>query len=95
MTTDNSSVNLILLKEAGAFTNNISDERVRAFVKYGLTTVLIRRSMDPTVAPQADFDLRFFVEALRAIGSNRDKLLCILTGDPSDMDWWPEDDPPI
>jgi hypothetical protein len=82
----------ILFEEAGVLTRAIRDERVRAFVNYGLTTVLIRRGMDPGITPQADFDLCFFAEALRAIGENRAALLRILQGEISDMEWWPDED---
>lgn len=82
----------ILFEEAGALTRAINDERVRAFVNYGLTTVLVRRGMDPSITPKADFDLRFFAEALRAMMENRSALLRILQGDVSDLEWWPEKD---
>lgn len=83
---------LVQYEEAGELTKAITDERLRAFVNYGLTTVLVRRGMTPGVEPQADFDLRFFAEALRAMGENRDALIRILQGDISDMAWWPEDE---
>lgn len=81
----------ILYEEAGALTESIGDERLRAFVNYGLTTVLVRRGMDPAITPQKDFDLRFFAEALRAMGEDRAALLRILEGEIADADWWPGD----
>lgn len=63
---------LVRYDEAGELTKDITDERLRAFVNYGLTTVLVRRGMTPGVEPQADFDLRFFAEALRAMGENQE-----------------------
>jgi len=82
---------LILHDEAGALARTIPDDRVRAFVNYGLTTVLVRRGMTPEVGLKADFDMRFFAEALRAMGENRDALLRILAGDVSEMSWWPDE----
>ena len=90
MSTQDESAKPILFEEAGALTKAVSDERLRAFMNYGLTTVLIRRGMAPDIIPQADFDLRFFAEALRSMGGNRAALLRILQGDVSDMEWWPE-----
>jgi hypothetical protein len=81
----------ILYDEAGALTKKISDERLRAFVNYGLTTILVRRGMDPAITPQADFDLRFFAEALRAMGDDRATLQRIFEGEVSDLEWWPDD----
>jgi hypothetical protein len=81
---------LVQYEEAGALIKTIADERLQAFINYGLTTVLVRRGMTPGIDPQADFDLRFFAEVLRAMGENRTALLRILQGDTSDMEWWPE-----
>lgn len=81
---------LVQYEEAGALTSEITDERLRGFVNYGLTTVLVRRGMTPGIDPTADFDLRFFAEALRAMGQNRAALLRILQGDVSQMEWWPD-----
>jgi hypothetical protein len=81
----------ILYDEAGALTESIGDERLRAFVNYGLTTVLVRRGMDPAITLEKDFDLRFFAEVLRAMGADRAALLRILEGDIADAEWWPGD----
>lgn len=90
MNNQHDSAKPILYDEAGALTKTIDDKRLRAFVNYGLTTVLVRRGMDPGITLQADFDLRFFSEALRAMGENRAVLLKILEGDISDLEWWPD-----
>lgn len=82
---------LVQYEEAGELTKTVDDERLRAFINYGLTTVLVRRGMTPGITPQADFDLRFFAEALRVMGTNRAPLLRILQGDTADMEWWPEE----
>jgi hypothetical protein len=81
---------VIQYEEARELIKTITDERLRAFVKYGLTTVLVRRGMRLGIDPQADFDLHFFAEALRAMGENRETLLSILQGNVTDMEWWPE-----
>jgi hypothetical protein len=81
---------MIRLEEAHRSIDLVDDERLRAFMRYGLTTVLLRRGVDSSVTPQAAFDLRFYVEVLRAIGGNRDVMLRILQGDVSEMEWWSE-----
>lgn len=78
--------------EALDLARTIPDEQLRAFIKFGLTTVLTRRGMTPGIDPQADFDLRFFAEALRAMGEHRAVLLRILQGDISVIEWWPDED---
>jgi hypothetical protein len=83
---------LVQYEEAGELIKTVADEHLRAFINYGLTTVLVRRGMTPGIAPQADFDLRFFAEALRAMGVNRAALLRILEGKSADMSWWPDDE---
>jgi hypothetical protein len=90
MSHDPESAVPILYDEAGDLTKKIDDERLRAFVNYGLTTVLVRRGMDPQVTLTADFDLRFFAEALRAMGENRAMLLRIFEGELSEGEWWPD-----
>ena len=92
MTGSSGLTTLLQYEEAVALTKVIPDLSLRAFVKYGLTTVLLRRGMTPGVAPESDFDLKFFAEALRAIGENRATLIKILQGNLADMEWWPESD---
>ena len=82
---------MVRFTEAGAAADSIGDKDLRAFVKYGLTTVITGRGMNSAVTPEGQFDLRFLVEALRAIGSNREDLLLILQGKSSDLAWWPEE----
>lgn len=91
MSTQRNQATLIHHEEAGALTKGIADERLRAFINYGLTTALIRRGMAPDIELQSDFDLRFFAEVLRAMGENPAALLRILQGDISDMEWWLEE----
>jgi len=50
--------------------------------------------MDPAIQPQADFDLLFLVEALRAMGENKALLLQILQGDFEHLEWWSEEELP-
>jgi len=83
---------LVQYTEACELIQTVADDHLRAFINYGLTTVLVRRGMTPGINPQADFDLRFFAEALRAMGSDRAALLRILQGKAIDMAWWPEDE---
>jgi hypothetical protein len=36
-------------------------------LEYALTTVLIRRGMNPAINAASDFDLRYFLEAIKAM----------------------------
>lgn len=81
--------NLIQIDEASRFAEDISDERIQAFVRYGLTTILLRRGMDPNIAPKGDFDLRFFVEILQSMAGNFDTLSRICQNE--DLSWWSDD----
>jgi hypothetical protein len=92
MSDQRSPASLLLYEEATSLIESIADRRLRSFVEYGLTNVLVRRGMKPGIKPQSDFDLRYFAEALRAIGENRTDLLRILRGDISAIEWWPEED---
>jgi hypothetical protein len=79
---------LILYEEAGALARKIEDNILLDFVNYGVTIVLTKRGMDPKIVPQADFDLRFFTEVLRSMGSDQEVLRKILSGNSADLEWW-------
>jgi hypothetical protein len=44
------------------------------------------------VPPSAPFDLKFFAEVLRAMAENRPILESIVSGNPDEFRWWPEDE---
>ncbi|MGN6109572.1 MAG: hypothetical protein ACTHU0_30975 [Kofleriaceae bacterium] len=67
--------------EASQLVGGIADARLRAFVERGLSTVLAGHEMSPAIVPKTAFDLRFFAEALRALGKHRVELLRLLAGD--------------
>lgn len=94
MSQDSTPGSLSHLDEANALIASIADRDLRAFVQFGLVVVITRRAMDPGLQPHQDFDLKFFVEALRAIGSQRDAVARILRGDGAAMAWWPEGEEP-
>lgn len=90
MTEQKEEPTLLLHQEAWALTDAVEDKRLQAFIRYGITTACFGRGMKPGVVPQMDFDLLFFAEVLRAMGDDCDALLCILQGDISTMEWWPD-----
>jgi len=83
---------LLRAMEANELAAGICDERVRAFVRFGLTTIITKSGMAAAIHPQTDFDLLVFAEALRAMATNHGAMLRIFTGVPSSMEWWPEED---
>lgn len=81
---------LVRGEEANQLVDGIGDSRVRALVRYGLTTIIMNTARSIGSEPKAEVDLLVFAEALRAMGTNHAALQRIVTGDPSSMEWWPE-----
>ena len=74
-------------EEAIAFIASTNDERIKAALQYALTTVLIRRYMDPNLGPVEPFDLRFFLEAVRAMLSDQVAVKAIAEGKQDSLRW--------
>lgn len=66
------------------------DERLRAFLALGVTTILTKRGLEGST-PCAPFDMVFFVEVLRSMFERRDVLENALSGDLKEQSWWDED----
>ena len=69
------SVRFIEQDAANKFEEALTDHTVRQVIQFGITTVLLHRGMNPTLRPEADFDLRFFAEALKAMVENPHRAL--------------------
>jgi hypothetical protein len=74
-------------EEACAFTSSVKDENLRAALEYALSTVLTRRRMDPEVTPSPDFDLRFFIEIVRAMFDNNTVMKMLVEGKAHLLRW--------
>lgn len=78
---------IINYDQATAFIAKTEDERMKAALQYALTTVLVRRQMDPQVAPAEPFDLRFFLEAVKAMFSDEVAVKAIAEGKQDLLRW--------
>lgn len=77
-------------REAAEFIQQISDPKLRAFLQYALTTILMKRGMPLDSAPAGSFDLRFYLEVTKALFSNETVIRKILDGQADELRW--EDD---
>lgn len=75
-------------EEATRFIASIHNPKVRAALEYALTTVILRRGMDPSVAAASSFDLRYYLEAVKAMFENETFVRAIIDGDDGKLRWW-------
>lgn len=78
---------LVRYDEATVFVSSVGDPRLRAALAYALTTVLVERGMDQCVIPAAPFDLRFYLEAVKAMFENDRVIREIIDGKGQDGGW--------
>jgi len=79
-------------EDAQVFISSTADPKLRAFLVYAFSTVVFRRGMDENLSPSSEFDLRFFLEAARAMFSDENAVRTILEGRQEELRWWPEED---
>ncbi len=72
-------------EEVGEFIQSIEDEPTKAFVSFGITTLLTKRGFSTT--PCSPFDLLFFAQALRAMFARRTTIKSIVEGDLEQFAW--------
>ncbi|WP_428266727.1 hypothetical protein [Haliangium sp.] len=72
--------------EIAHFIDSVEDARLRAFLSYGITTIMMRRGLSDK-EPAAPFDLIYFLEVLRAMFARREVLEGIVSGDFEKFAW--------
>lgn len=73
--------------EATEFIESVQDSNLRAALEYALTTVVMRRGMSPAVCAASDFDLRCFLEAIKAMFENVAAMRAIVEGNGDALRW--------
>ena len=79
-------------EDAQLFISATTDPKLKAFLAFAFTTAVMRRGMDPNLSPAFEFDMRFFLEAARAIFADEQAVRAILDGRQDELRWWPEED---
>lgn len=74
-------------EEATKFIESIQERKVRPALEYALTTVLMRRGMNPEVGATSEFDLRYFLEAVKAMFENEAIVRAIIDGQEHTFRW--------
>ena len=74
-------------EDATKFIESIQDPMLRAALEYALTTVVMRRDMNPAVSAAFEFDLRYFLEVIRAMFENKAALRAIIEGKDEAFRW--------
>ena len=78
-------------EEVESLVSSIADERMRTFLRFGLTTILTKRGLSDK-NPSAPFDLCFFAEVLCSMFERKEVLESIVSGDLEQFSWWPDDE---
>lgn len=74
-------------EDAMRFIESVQEPKLRMVLEYALTTVLIRRGMDPAINAASDFDLRYFLEAVKAMFEGEATIRTILDGKGDALRW--------
>ena len=74
-------------EDATNFIASVHDPKVRAALEYALSTVLMRRGMSPSVIAASEFDLRYFLEAVKAMFENDVAIRAIIDGKDEALRW--------
>lgn len=74
-------------EEATKFIESIQERKLRTALEYALTTVLMRRGMNPAVDATSEFDLRYFLEAVKAMFENEAVVRAIIEGQEHTFRW--------
>jgi hypothetical protein len=74
-------------EEATELIASTQDPKVRAALEYALTTVIVRRGMSPSIAPATQFDLRYYLEAIKAMFEDEATVRAIIDGNDRDLRW--------
>ncbi len=77
-------------EELAEFQRGIKDKRLKAFIDYGVTTALMRRTSDGA-GPTGSFDLLFFAKTLESMFERSESMRSILLGDPDELRWWSDE----
>lgn len=75
-------------EDATSFIASMQDPKLRAVLEYALATVLMRRGMNPSVAAVSEFDLRYFLEAIKAMFDDEGVIRAIMEGNDTRIRWW-------
>jgi hypothetical protein len=75
-------------EDAMRFIESIQEPKLRMVFEYALTTVLIRRGMNPAINAASDFDLRYFLEAIKAMFEDEATVRTIIDGKGDTLRWW-------
>ena len=73
--------------DATKFIASIQEPKLRAALEYALTTVLMRRRMNPAVNAASEFDLRYFLEAIKAMFEDDATIRAIIDGTDDAHRW--------
>lgn len=82
---------IIRYKEATELIARVTDANVRAALQYALTTILTKRGMSDQASPAGEFDLCFYLEAVKAMFDNAPVIRAIVDGNVDDLRWWDDD----
>lgn len=74
-------------EEATRFVASVQNPKVRSALEYALTTVIVRRGMDPSIIAPSEFDLRFFLEAIKAMFESEEIVRAIIDGKDELLRW--------
>jgi hypothetical protein len=62
------------------YVEEMKDPEAQAFVRYGITTILIKRRIPETAAPEAPLDLMYLCLVFEAMYANKGAIELILQG---------------
>lgn len=74
-------------EEATQFIQSVDEPKLRAALEYALATVVMRRGMSSGIAAAAQFDLRYYLEAVKAMFENDAVVRAILDGNHEELRW--------
>lgn len=74
-------------EEATRFIASVQNPKVRAALEYALATVMMRQGMDPSITTSFEFDLRYYLEAIRAMFESEATIRAIIDGRDEDLRW--------
>jgi len=78
-----------LLEEAFHYTDAIQNPEAKAFVEYGVATVITGRRICASESPMMPLDLKYMCHVFESMYANKGALELILHGKGDELRFWP------
>ncbi|MBA3406205.1 MAG: hypothetical protein H0U13_16240 [Gemmatimonadaceae bacterium] len=78
---------LLEYEAAIAYIDTVHSDSLKFALRFALTTVIAHRGMDPQVSPCSSFDLRYFLEVIKAMFEDKVAIRALAEGKHDSLKW--------